>query len=467
MDYDVIVVGAGISGLSAAYRIQNQGYKVLVLEKSSTVGGRTQTYCYENVCVDLSAQFLASFYKDTFKLLDELGIENQKVQRPGKMAIVKGNKVYEQSPSGILFSDIIPFFEKLKLIWTFIIAKLNSEDLNADNLIKSIKFDNQSAAHYAKKHIGDVAAKNLVATMLRGSFYWKSDTTSNSFLMFLLRYLAGMKEYKLKDGIGTIADTLAEKIEVKTEHGVLSAEVDPSTGVWLVSANRPNEDSGQLETVSFTSKAVLSAVPAVHVNHLFPNLPDDLQQFFGNISYTHNATAHLFINGRLDLLPFSHLAYVPDDSPKIANVSLNGGFIVEKTPSNEDMSVLSIFPSSEFSEEIMDCPDDEIVDKVLAELVKVHPFKNFTVEEIKKMIAHAKIRHVRLALPCIPPGYIHNLKTYRDSLSKTLPPGLFVAGAYLGSPSIEGAILAGNLELPAIIRYLQQQPQEKREVETV
>ena len=42
MNYDVIVVGAGVSGLTAARNLSKQGRKVLVLEAQPTIGGRLQ-----------------------------------------------------------------------------------------------------------------------------------------------------------------------------------------------------------------------------------------------------------------------------------------------------------------------------------------------------------------------------------------------------------------------------------------
>ena len=38
--FDVIVIGAGAAGLSAARSLQAKGFRVLVLEASSTIGGR-------------------------------------------------------------------------------------------------------------------------------------------------------------------------------------------------------------------------------------------------------------------------------------------------------------------------------------------------------------------------------------------------------------------------------------------
>ena len=40
----VIIVGAGISGLTAGYLLKKAGHNVVILEASSRAGGRIQTY---------------------------------------------------------------------------------------------------------------------------------------------------------------------------------------------------------------------------------------------------------------------------------------------------------------------------------------------------------------------------------------------------------------------------------------
>jgi len=45
-DYDVIIVGGGLSGLTSAYRLQNAHLKVALLEASNELGGRTRSKVY-------------------------------------------------------------------------------------------------------------------------------------------------------------------------------------------------------------------------------------------------------------------------------------------------------------------------------------------------------------------------------------------------------------------------------------
>ncbi len=56
-DFDCIILGAGISGLTLARRLSHKGRRVLVVEKSRGVGGRMATRRDENATYDHGAQF--------------------------------------------------------------------------------------------------------------------------------------------------------------------------------------------------------------------------------------------------------------------------------------------------------------------------------------------------------------------------------------------------------------------------
>src|SRR5688572_11022768 len=60
MDSDVIVIGAGLTGLVAARQLENAGKKVIVLDKEGHVGGRLATHCFQNGMADDGAQFFTT-----------------------------------------------------------------------------------------------------------------------------------------------------------------------------------------------------------------------------------------------------------------------------------------------------------------------------------------------------------------------------------------------------------------------
>ena len=72
---DVVVVGAGFAGLSAAVRLTRQGARVLVLEARSRLGGRATAFPDRDTgeLVDNGQHVLMGCYADTFEFLREIG----------------------------------------------------------------------------------------------------------------------------------------------------------------------------------------------------------------------------------------------------------------------------------------------------------------------------------------------------------------------------------------------------------
>jgi phytoene dehydrogenase-like protein len=70
MKHDVIIIGAGLSGLAAAVHLHRQGRRVLVLEASDRAGGRIKTDSHEGFLLDRGFQVLLTAYPETQTLLN-------------------------------------------------------------------------------------------------------------------------------------------------------------------------------------------------------------------------------------------------------------------------------------------------------------------------------------------------------------------------------------------------------------
>src|SRR6185295_788348 len=75
--YDVIVVGAGFAGLSAAARLARRGARVLVLEARARLGGRATAFPDRDTgeIVDNGQHVLLGCYTETFQFLRDVGAE--------------------------------------------------------------------------------------------------------------------------------------------------------------------------------------------------------------------------------------------------------------------------------------------------------------------------------------------------------------------------------------------------------
>lgn len=84
--HDVVVIGGGISGLSAAKLLVESGLNVVVLEARDRVGGRTYTTRNQYVkYVDLGGAYVGPTQNRIFRLAKELGVENYKVNETQRL----------------------------------------------------------------------------------------------------------------------------------------------------------------------------------------------------------------------------------------------------------------------------------------------------------------------------------------------------------------------------------------------
>jgi monoamine oxidase len=93
---DVIVVGAGISGLVAARTLLAAGLTPLILEADERVGGRILTEeVVAGVTVELGAQWIGDTHRRMFALAAELGVDTYPQYDQGETS-------YELAGSGVL-----------------------------------------------------------------------------------------------------------------------------------------------------------------------------------------------------------------------------------------------------------------------------------------------------------------------------------------------------------------------------
>jgi monoamine oxidase len=73
--HDVVVVGAGMAGLTAARTLAEAGLKVLVVEAQDRIGGRIWTRHVGDEAIELGAEFIHGRPPELWALIDEAGLE--------------------------------------------------------------------------------------------------------------------------------------------------------------------------------------------------------------------------------------------------------------------------------------------------------------------------------------------------------------------------------------------------------
>jgi phytoene dehydrogenase-like protein len=123
MKQDVIIVGAGIAGLSAAVYLHRQGRKVLILEASERAGGRIKTDSHEGFLLDRGFQVLLTAYPETQALLNYRDL-NLKKMLPGATVLYDGGSFEIADPFrrpsaafATLFAPVGTLKDKLNTLW--------------------------------------------------------------------------------------------------------------------------------------------------------------------------------------------------------------------------------------------------------------------------------------------------------------------------------------------------------------
>lgn len=114
--HDVIVIGAGFSGLSVAYELTKNNLDVLVLESENEIAGLASAF-------DVGGQQLDRFYHHWFtndvhvmSLIEELGLSKQLSIRPSNTGIYYANHFFKLStPWDLLNFKPLRFWDRIRL----------------------------------------------------------------------------------------------------------------------------------------------------------------------------------------------------------------------------------------------------------------------------------------------------------------------------------------------------------------
>jgi len=141
MSQDLIIIGAGITGLTAAYEAQRRGLRPLVLEASARAGGLIQTDHVDGFTIEAGPDSVLAQKRHALELIRELGLGDEvlDVRPPGGAFVLRGRHLYKlPSPSllGVPLTwqalaqyDLLPWSARLRMaLEPLVPARRSQED---------------------------------------------------------------------------------------------------------------------------------------------------------------------------------------------------------------------------------------------------------------------------------------------------------------------------------------------------
>ncbi|XP_021775105.1 protoporphyrinogen oxidase, chloroplastic/mitochondrial-like [Chenopodium quinoa] len=276
----VAVVGAGVSGLAAAYKLKSNGLNVTLYEADSRAGGKLKTVVKDGLIWDEGANTMTESEEEVTSLFDDLKLR-EKLQLPisqNKRYIVRDGLpvLLPSNPIALLQSNILSAQSKLQIMLEpFLWRKHNATQVSDNHAHESVgefferHFGKEFVDYVIDPFVAGTSGGDPQSLSMRHAFpeLWNIENRFGSVIAgFFKSKLSSKKEkgggsnkkprvrgsFSFQGGMQTLVDTMCKqfgKDELKLQCKVLSLSHNPnespSSENWSVSSMSNNNIQDQ------------------------------------------------------------------------------------------------------------------------------------------------------------------------------------------------------------------------------
>ena len=279
MAHDVVVIGAGLAGLTAARELTRSGFDVAVLEGRDRVGGRTAPAMCAGVPVDLGASFVGPTQDAVLKLAADLGCTTTPTYSDGANLIRWRGRVHRYRGT-IPKLGLIGLLDIGRIQWQFerIAAGI---DIRAPwESARAARWDAMSLGDWLRSVRATAGTHDLMAIMSRVTWGAEPDEVS---MLHALRYVktsggldrmldtaGGAQQDHFPGGTHQLSARIADELGDRVHLGAVVSRIE-----WSGDAVAVNSSAGVVEA----RRAIIAVAPGQRLDiDIAPAPPIEYQQ---------------------------------------------------------------------------------------------------------------------------------------------------------------------------------------------
>ncbi len=415
----IIVVGAGIAGLTAAFRLQQQGFAVRVLEASNDVGGRMATLSMGDFRVDLAVAIFPDSYQCLLKLIDDAGLADQIAPTSDLAGVVRDGRVRHTRGSSKLdaiTTDLLSWGSKVLMIRAMLDASRAGDRLSWENLSLAAEFDGESAADYCRRKLNDELYEYVVGPVCRVFCMAPPEQVSAVNLFFVLRHFVGRSFFNSATGVDFLPRGLARQLDVSLESTVKTVR-ETASGVEVVWSK-----AGEAERTDTVAGCVI-ALPAPQMAEVYPQLDPLRRELANGVTYATAVGVHLGLTKRPDE-PASVMQIPRSEHPDLVGMVIEHNKAPGRAPAGKGL--ISTVWLDSWNKRQWGREDKHIVDDAIAGVHSLFP----------ALVANVECAHVQRWRfgPDIPHPGVHRAMTRFQAVADPKS-RIKLAGDYMSSAS--------------------------------
>ena len=375
---DVIIIGAGLTGLVTAFYLKKKGKEVLVIDKNTWYGGAIRTWSENGYTFESGPNTGTLSNYEIVELFEDLsGCKLQVAKKEAYKRLILKKGVLHALPSGFYSAVTTPLFT-LKDKFRILLEPWRKRGIDPDESVAALtsrRLGKSFLDYCVDPFISGIYAGNPERLITRYAMpkLYRLEQNYGSFVRGAIKKAKEPKTerdrkvskqvFSVEGGLGNLVDSLVG--EIGKDNIILGekAEVSGSQNNWYISSL-----SG-----SYITSGIISTVGAHALPEVFPFVPSGLMDRLNNLEYARvvQVSVGLSTVKNIDFHAFGALI------PHLENRNILGVLYPSACfdgRCSSDKVILSVFMGGTKHPGLIDLPDEELKKMVIDELEAVYHF---------------------------------------------------------------------------------------------